>query len=235
MRALAVLAEMLEHIDRLQFRSIWLPQLTRLAIAAGDRALAQRAAEAGDVDPTGTPSPPRLATAQHCRGLLDGDATLLLAGAGTFRGLGRPVLRARALEDAAVLLAEHGDLAAARAACSEATDIYTSVGAAWDLLRMTTRVRPYGLSRQQTRRHRRTTGWTALTPTELEVASLVAEGLPNTDIAARLFLSRRTVETHVSHILTRLGARSRVEIVREAALHGQPPGPQQHRSEVAQT
>jgi len=99
--------------------------------------------------------------------------------------------------------------------------------AAWDLLRMTTRVRQYGLGRQRTRRQRRTTGWTALTPTELEVAWLVAEGLPNTDIAARLFLSRRTVETHVSHILAKLGARSRVEIAREAARHEEPPRPRQ--------
>jgi DNA-binding CsgD family transcriptional regulator/tetratricopeptide (TPR) repeat protein len=226
-RALAILAGMLEYIHRLQDRSIWLPQLIRLALAAGDRALAQRAAEAGDPNPAGTPTPPQLATAQHCRGLLDADATLLLACAGTFRGLGRPVELARALEDVAVLLAEHGDLPAARVACSEATDFYTSLGAAWDLLRMTKRVRQYGLSRQRTRRHRRTTGWTALTPTELEVAWLVAEGLPNIDIAARQFLSRRTVETHVSHILAKLGAKSRVEIAREAARHKQPPRPRQ--------
>jgi DNA-binding CsgD family transcriptional regulator len=37
-----------------------------------------------------------------------------------------------------------------------------------------------------------------------------------------MYLSRRTVQTHISHILTKLGARGRVEIVREALSHGLP-------------
>jgi len=57
------------------------------------------------------------------------------------------------------------------------------------------------------------------------VAYVVAAGRSNPDIAAELFLSRNTVQTHVSHILAKLGARSRAEIVREALRHppaGQP-------------
>jgi len=38
-------------------------------------------------------------------------------------------------------------------------------------------------------------------------------------VAAALFLSRNTVQTHVSHILAKLGARSRAEIIREAVRH----------------
>ena len=49
-----------------------------------------------------------------------------------------------------------------------------------------------------------------------KIARLVAGGQSNPDIAAEMFLSRNTVQTHVSHILAKLGARSRVEIVREA-------------------
>jgi DNA-binding CsgD family transcriptional regulator len=63
------------------------------------------------------------------------------------------------------------------------------------------------------------TGWQALTPTETKIAYLVAAGQSNPDIAAGLWLSRNTVQTHVSHILTKLGARSRVEIAREALQH----------------
>jgi DNA-binding NarL/FixJ family response regulator len=50
----------------------------------------------------------------------------------------------------------------------------------------------------------------------------VAQGRPNPDITAELFLSRNTVRTHVSHILAKRGARSRTEIVAEALRH-QPP------------
>ena len=51
-----------------------------------------------------------------------------------------------------------------------------------------------------------------LSKRELEVARLVAGGLSNKEIGSRLFLSERTVETHVSKILKRLGINSRVEI-----------------------
>jgi DNA-binding NarL/FixJ family response regulator len=61
-------------------------------------------------------------------------------------------------------------------------------------------------------RKRPTTGWAALTPTEQKIAELVAEGLSNPRIGEQLFLSRRTVQAHVSHILTKIGAHSRIEI-----------------------
>jgi DNA-binding NarL/FixJ family response regulator len=43
----------------------------------------------------------------------------------------------------------------------------------------------------------------------------VADGLSTPAIAKKLFLSRRTVQTHISHILTKLGVRCRVDIARE--------------------
>ena len=54
---------------------------------------------------------------------------------------------------------------------------------------------------------------TPLTPRELEVLGMLAEGLANKNIAARLGLSEHTVKTHVASILGKLGAYSRAEAV----------------------
>ena len=68
-------------------------------------------------------------------------------------------------------------------------------------------------------RKRPTSGWASLTPTELDVLRLVAEGLANNDIATRLFISPRTVQTHLTHVYTKLGLSSRFQLVQEAARH----------------
>ena len=68
-------------------------------------------------------------------------------------------------------------------------------------------------------RKRPTSGWGSLTPTERDVVRLVSEGLANNDIAARLFISPRTVQTHLTHVYTKLGLTSRVQLAQEAARH----------------
>jgi predicted ATPase/DNA-binding NarL/FixJ family response regulator len=54
--------------------------------------------------------------------------------------------------------------------------------------------------------------WELLTAREREVAGLVAMGLTNKDIAGRLFVSKRTVDAHLEHILSKLGYNSRVQV-----------------------
>jgi DNA-binding CsgD family transcriptional regulator len=68
-------------------------------------------------------------------------------------------------------------------------------------------------------RKRPSSGWASLTPTELDVARLLSEGLTNKEIATRLFVSPRTVQTHLTHVYTKLGLNSRVQLAQEAARH----------------
>jgi DNA-binding CsgD family transcriptional regulator len=82
--------------------------------------------------------------------------------------------------------------------------------------------------RARGRRARPAAGWSSLTPTECEVVRLVAEGLTNPQIGARLLMSRGTVKTHLSHIFTKLDTTTRAQLAAAAIgrslPHGRDPG-----------
>ncbi|GAA1658358.1 ATP-binding protein [Catellatospora bangladeshensis] len=192
--------------------------LARLAVAAGRPERARALADDIDALPAAHLRPSMVATARLCRGLADGDADLLLAAAADFQRAGWPLYEAGAYENAAEVLARRERPAQARQALDRALEIYGRLEAAADIARAEARLRQAGVRRGvRGPRKRPKHGWEALTETEQRVAALVAEGLSNPDIAAQLFLSRRTVQSHVSSILAKLQVTSRVELAVRAA------------------
>lgn len=217
--ALAVLMDGLaEPVEETEESADLLAPAVRLAVAVGDKATAGSLVRRAEAVAKASDVPHRKALAPHCRGLLENDPAPLLRAASHYEVAGRPLPRAQALEAAGVALAERGDVVGARIQFTDAFSVYSALGAGWDLARTQATFRGYGIRRGPHVRHRLThQGWSSLTPTELKVVTLVARGMSNPQIAAHLFLSRRTVQTHVSHILAKLNLNSRIDIAREAS------------------
>jgi DNA-binding CsgD family transcriptional regulator/tetratricopeptide (TPR) repeat protein len=226
-QAMLRLAELLPRQDNeMTLIHQWMPGLVRLALAVDDRQTAQAAAQACQAEAAAETRPARAAAAfLRSSGLLASDPDQLLEAVAHYRAAGPALEIPAALEDLAAVLAARGRGGEARTALAEAVGLYEGMQARWDIRRAESRLRPYGIRRgvRGSRKQRPAFGWEALTPTEAKVAALVARGDSTSDIAGSLYLSRRTVQTYISHILTKLEAKSRVEIVREALRQGVSP------------
>jgi DNA-binding CsgD family transcriptional regulator len=226
-QAMLTLAAMLPRRDgEMTLIHQWLPDLVRLALATGDRQMARAAARACQAEAAAETRPARAAAASlRCHGLLESDPDPLQAAVAHYRTAGPAVELPAALEDLAVVLAERGREEDARAALIEAVGLYGGLHAEWDIRRAESRLRPHGIrpGPRGRRGQRATSGWEALTATEIKIAALMARGDSTSDIARTMFLSRRTVQTYISRILAKLGAKGRVDIVREALRQGVSP------------
>lgn len=192
------------------------PDLVRLALARGNTAHAQRYAAAAKARADHSGGPYHLGDAYRCQGLLEKDPDLLLEAARCYHEAPRPLSEAHVLTDAAELLASRRRPAQARALLDQALEIYARLDAGWDAARAASRLRTMDVRRgtrgpRSSIRH----GWNALTDTERIVADHVAGGHSNPEIADLMCISRRTVSTHVSRILHKLGMASRVELATE--------------------
>jgi DNA-binding NarL/FixJ family response regulator len=124
-----------------------------------------------------------------------------------------PAETAVLLEDAAGVLSRHGRTEEAVDYLRTALQRWESFGAPRFAARVEARLRELGIRRGvRGPRGRPSSGWEALTGTEQKVVDLVGRGLVYREIAERLFVSRRTVETHVVHIFEKLGVSSRKEL-----------------------
>jgi DNA-binding CsgD family transcriptional regulator len=186
------------------------PDVMRVAITGMDRRLAGQVAE--DAPTLCQPHVARLV-----RGMLAADPDAIGAAAAELHATGRHMAEAFAREELACAAATAGDRPGAVTALEAALAGYQRMGAQPDRDRALGRLRALGVRRGPREAHRDASfGWASLTASEVKIAALVRDGLTNREIGTRLYVSPRTVQTHVSHILQKTGLRSRVEIARTA-------------------
>jgi len=191
-----------------QFRSI-APDLVRAALATGHRAEAAAAVAEVEACAGTCPVASLAAAARRCRAMLADDAQGAVAAAELLDSTPWRLDHARSCEEAAALLAASGRTEQARELADSAAIEFAHIGA---LVASERLVQTYGLVRQTYP----DTAWDALSPRELEVAELVSAGLSNPEIAQRLYISRRTVESHVASAIRKLGASNRTQIATRA-------------------
>jgi DNA-binding CsgD family transcriptional regulator len=188
--------------------------LTRAALAAGDQKRAAAAASAAATVAASYPEYPALAAAAaHARGLVDADPACLARAVEEHTD---PWARASAAEDLGVLYARQKDKTAAVQYLKAASGGYRRLGAGRDEARTRWQLRQLGIRRRHwsTPADRPAAGWHGLTDAEQAVACLVAEGLTNRQIAARMYISAHTVAHHLRQVFPKLGITSRVELAR---------------------
>ncbi len=160
------------------------------------------------------------AAALCCQGLAENDASILQAAVDACARGSRPLELALTCEDAGAAFARRGNVARAGQLLDQAITIYERLEAARDLARAEAALRQMGIRRGRHVTHSRAQSrWQSLTPSERAVVYLVAEGLSNPQIGQRLYVSRRTVQTHLAHVFAKLHITSRAQLAAEAAWH----------------
>jgi DNA-binding CsgD family transcriptional regulator len=191
--------------------------LARMALASNDdelgRLAVEKAQRRADLNPTVASM---AAAAAHVTGLLEADPKHLEEAANLLEQGPRRLEYATALEDLGACLVGT-DPDAGIDALTRALAVDTEIGASWDARRVRSRLRDLGVRRRVVAAEPETTGWAALTGSEVTVAGLVAQGLTNREVAEHLFVSPHTVNSHLRHVFTKLGINSRVELARLAA------------------
>jgi DNA-binding CsgD family transcriptional regulator len=196
------------------------PQLVRIAMASGDRELAESVTAGAERRREINPGVPAMvASAAHARGLLTGDAALLAEAVTVLETGVRRLTLSSALEDLAMAEVAAGRTEQAVGALDRALALYSGCGARWDLARVRRRLRRLGVQRRLPAERRPTQGWTAMTDSELAVVRLVTDGLTNREVAERLYISPHTVSGHLRHAFEKLGINSRVALTRITAEH----------------
>jgi DNA-binding CsgD family transcriptional regulator/tetratricopeptide (TPR) repeat protein len=224
--ALSVLLDGLDGARLIGFETPrpWLgPDAVRCALAVGDIASARRVADDMTEIANRVGTPAARGAAEWSCGMIDQDVDALARAATWYASANRPLAEALIHETAGMVLVDAGRADDAVSELDRALTILSDLGAWHDAGRVTAALRALGggdASGERTDLPK--AGWDSLTPTELQVCELVAEGLSNPEISDRLLASRRTVESHLHHIFTKLDLRTRLELTDEVLRRREP-------------
>jgi DNA-binding CsgD family transcriptional regulator len=191
------------------------PELVEAAVRTNQPAAAQAALIEFERFARETAPPWALALVARCRGLLSAGEVAerhFLEALQRHGESARPFSRARTEFVFGEYLRRDGRRTSARARLRSALDEFERLGAGAWAERARAELRASG----ETARRRSPGAIDQLTPQELQITRLVAEGATNKEVAARLFLSPRTIDYHLRNIFTKLGISSRTELIRSS-------------------
>lgn len=186
----------------------WQPGLARALHACGDGAGAREAAEGALAAARRWPTPHVLGPALRSAGLVTGSTALLEEAAAVAAGGESPLEHARALVDLGTALRRAGSARVARERLRAAVDLAVACGAT----AVARRARDELVAAGARPRRLRSTGADALTAGQRRVATMAADGMTSREIAQALFVSQKTVETHLTQAYRKLGISARSQL-----------------------
>ncbi|MFI5614324.1 AAA family ATPase [Amycolatopsis sp. NPDC051903] len=186
------------------------PDLVEAAVRAGEPGAVRESVTALAHWARGSPQPGPTAALSRCEGLLSGEVDRFRAAVRLDPQGRQPLERARTQLLLGESLRRERRRSESRAHLRAALETFERAGAAAWAERAATELRASGESAHK----RDEAQWARLTPQELQIARFAGEGASNPDIAAKMFLSRRTVEYHLHKVFTKLGVTSRTELAR---------------------
>ena len=193
--------------------------LVRRALAADRDDVARSVAADIEEAARRSPAASTQAAATLARAQVERDPELAAKALEQFRSTPlRPEI-ASCAESLADLLIASGRRDEAVDALRDSRALYDEIGASGDADRVDSTLAALGQRISHRPAVRPTFGWESLTSMELKVSRFVAEGLTNPQIGTQLFISRRTVETHLSHVFVKLGLGSRSQVAAEVTAH----------------
>jgi DNA-binding CsgD family transcriptional regulator len=178
----------------------------------GQEAEARRFLDRTEASLSGLDAPLAPAALSYGRGILTGSVDDLITAADFYAAVPVPYEAARARERAARSLLDAGQASAAGAQLKRALAVYDRLGASWDHARAARLARQHGVALERRYAGGRRGYGDELSPQERTVADLAAQGHTNKEIAAKLFISHRTVDKHMSSVMRKMGARSRADL-----------------------